>query len=286
MADTVLLERDAEHVATITLNRPERLNTIVPALIDDFLTALREAQDDDAVRAIRLKGAGRVFCAGYDIGWGSEMMEQETDPWDPIRDYQVMTRYVDAYMELWRSPKPVIAQIHRFCVAGGTDFALCSDLIVCDSDCRIGYPPARVWGSPTTSMWVYRLGLERAKRMLLTGDPIDGRTAVEWGLASHHAPLEELDDLGLGMAERVAQMPSNQLHMMKLLVNQSFEQMGLRVTQLIGTLLDGTARHTPEGAAFTKRGLEDVRGAVVDRDGPYEDYTQGLRTATDSPSRT
>jgi enoyl-CoA hydratase len=286
MTGTVLLERDGERVATITLNRPERLNTIVPELIDDFLAALREAQDDDSIHAVRLKGAGRVFCAGYDIGWGSEMMEQETDPWDPIRDYQVMTRYVDAYMELWRSPKPVIAQVHRFCVAGGTDFALCSDLIVADSDCRIGYPPARVWGSPTTSMWVYRLGLERAKRMLLTGDPIDGRTAVEWGLASHHAPIEELDELGLGLAERVARMPANQLHMMKLLVNQSFEQMGLRVTQLVGTLLDGTARHTPEGAAFTQRGLDDVRGAVADRDGPFEDYAQGLRTAVDRPSRT
>jgi enoyl-CoA hydratase/carnithine racemase len=283
VGDTVLLERDGDRVATITLNRPERLNTIVPALIDDFLAALREAQDDDGVHAVRLKGAGRAFCAGYDIGWGSEMMEAETDPWDPIRDYQVMTRYVDAYMELWRSPKPVIAQIHRFCVAGGTDFALCSDLIVCDSDCRIGYPPARVWGSPTTSMWVYRLGLERAKRVLLTGDPIDGRTAVEWGLASHHVPLEALDAAGLALAERVARMPSNQLHMMKLLVNQSFEQMGLRVTQLIGTLLDGTARHTPEGAAFTAQGLEDVRQAVADRDAPFGDYAQGLRTATDRP---
>ena len=134
-------------------------------------------------------------------------------------------------------------------------------------------------------MWVYRLGLERAKRMLLTGDAIDGRTAVEWGLASHHAPLEELDALGLGLAERVARMPANQLHMMKLLVNQSFEQMGLRVTQLIGTLLDGAARHTPEGAAFTKRGLDDVGGAVADRDGPYEDYAQGRRTARDDPSK-
>jgi enoyl-CoA hydratase len=279
VGETVLIERDGERVATLTLNRPERLNTIVPELVDDFLAALREAQADDGVRAIRLRGAGRVFCAGYDIGWGSEMMGAESDPWDPIRDYQVMTRYVDAYMELWRSPKPVIAQVHRFCVAGGTDFALCSDLIVCDEECRIGYPPARVWGSPTTSMWVYRLGLERAKRLLLTGDAIDGRTAVEWGLASHAVPLEELDAAGMRLAERVARLPANQLHMMKLLVNQSYEQMGLRVTQLIGTLLDGVARHTPEGAAFTNRGIEDVGSAVADRDAPFEDYGQGPRTA-------
>src|SRR3954470_19698770 len=273
MSTSVLHDVDGA-VSTLTLNRPERLNTITPQLISDLRDALEAALDDRAVRVIRLKGAGRAFCAGYDIGWGAEVMEDsEGDrPWDPMADLRMMSRFVDAYMSLWRSPKPVIAQVHGFCVGGGTDFALCSDLIVCSEDCRIGYPPARVWGSPTTSMWVYRLGLERAKRMLLTGDPIDGRTAVEWGLASHHAPIEELDALGLGLAERVARMPTNQLHMLKLLVNQSFEQMGLRVTQLVGTLLDGTARHTPEGAAFTQRGLDDVRGSVGDRDGPFEDY--------------
>jgi enoyl-CoA hydratase len=282
---TVLYEPEEGAVATLTLNRPDRLNTIVPELIEDLLAGLRRAQADPEVRAIRLRGAGRVFCAGYDILWGSESMEEVEAgrPWDPIADYQNMSRFVDAYMELWRSPVPVIAQVQRYCVAGGTDFALCSDLIVCDEECRIGYPPARVWGSPTTSMWIYRLGLERAKRLLLTGDPIDGRTAVEWGLASEAVPLERLDDTGLALAQRVARMPANQLHMMKLLVNQAYEQMGLRVTQLVGTLLDGAARHTPEGVDFTRRALEDVRGAVADRDAPYGDYGQGRATAGSPP---
>jgi enoyl-CoA hydratase len=208
------------------------------------------------------------------------MQEAEAGgPWDPIADYQAMSRFVDAYMALWRSPKPVIAQVHGYCVAGGTDFALCSDLIVCSEDCRIGYPPARVWGSPTTAMWVYRLGLERSKRLLLTGDAVDGRRAVEWGLASEAVPAQELEEAGMALARRVAQLPANQLHMMKLLVNQAFEQMGLHATQLVGTLLDGAARHTPEGAAFTRRGVEDVRGAVADRDRPFGDYGQGPRTA-------
>jgi enoyl-CoA hydratase len=205
------------------------------------------------------------------------MSTQEGDVWDPIRDYQLMTRYVDAYMELWRSPKPVIAQVHGFCVGGGTDFALCSDLIVCEQDCRIGYPPARVWGSPTTAMWVYRLGLERTKRLLLTGDALDGRRAVEWGLASEAVPADELDAAGLALARRVALLPSNQLHMMKLLVNQAYESMGLRVNQLVGTLLDGSARHTPEGVAFTRAALDDVRRAVAERDGPFGDYGQEER---------
>jgi enoyl-CoA hydratase len=185
----------------------------------------------------------------------------------------------DTYMALWRSPKPVIAQVHGFCVGGGTDFALCSDLIVCAEDCRIGYPPARVWGSPTTAMWTYRLGLERSKRLLLTGDPLDGRTAADWGLASEAVPEAELDERAMALAQRVARLPSNQLHMMKLLVNQVVEQMGLATTQLIGTLLDGAARHTPEGVDFTRRAMQDVRGAVADRDGPFGDYGQGPGTA-------
>jgi enoyl-CoA hydratase len=275
MAETVLYEA-ADGVATLTLNRPDRLNTIGPELIDDLRANLERAWTDAEVRAIRLRGAGRAFCAGYDIQWGSEVMHAESDrPWDPMVDYQFMSRYVDTYMELWRSPKPVIAQVHGYCVGGGTDFALCSDLIVCAEDARIGYPPARVWGSPTTSMWIYRLGLERAKRLLLTGDALDGRRAVEWGLASEVAPPDELDTTALALARRVAQLPANQLHMMKLLVNQAYEQMGLRVTQLIGTLLDGSARHTPEGVEFTRRALADgVGDAVAERDAPFGDYGQ------------
>ena len=279
MAGTVAYET-AEGVATLTLNRPDRLNTITPELAQDVREALAAANEDDAVRAVRLRGAGRLFCAGYDIDWGARMMEEAESgrPWDPMADLRLMSRFVfDTYMALWRSPKPVIAQVHGYCVGGGTDFALCSDLIVCAEDCRIGYPPARVWGSPTTAMWAYRLGLERAKRLLLTGDALDGRTAVEWGLASLAVPADELDDAALGLARRVARLPANQLHMMKLLVNQAYEQMGLHVTQIIGTLLDGAARHTPEGVAFTRRAMEDVRAAVAERDGPFGDYGQERR---------
>jgi enoyl-CoA hydratase len=278
LADPVLYEA-RDRIATLTLNRPARLNTIVPELIDAFDAALARAQADDDVRVIRLRGAGRTFCAGYDIDWGAEMMEQAdaSGPWDPILDYQTMSRYVGSYMSLWRSPKPVIAQVHGFCVGGGTDFALCSDLIVCSEECRIGYPPARVWGSPTTAMWIYRVGLERSKRLLLTGDPVDGRTAVEWGLASKAVPEAELEEAALELAGRVALLPANQLHMMKLLVNQAFEQMGLSTTQLIGTLLDGSARHTPEGTAFSHAAAEDVRRAVMERDAPFNDYGQERR---------
>ena len=281
MADTVLTER-ADGVATLTLNRPERLNAITAELAEDLRAALAAANADDQIRVVRLRGAGRAFCAGYDIGWGSaSMVGAEGDrPWDPMADLRTMNAFVqDTYMALWRSPKPVVCQVHGFCVGGGTDFALCSDLIVCAQDCRIGYPPARVWGSPTTAMWTYRLGLERSKRLLLTGDALDGATAAAWGLASEAVPAAELDAAGLALARRVARLPANQLHMMKLLVNQVVEQMGLATTQLIGTLLDGAARHTPEGVDFTLQAMQDVRGAVARRDGPFGDYGQGPATA-------
>ncbi len=278
MTDTVRYEAEAG-VATLTLSRPARLNAIVPELIAGVNAGLDRADADPDVRAVRLRGAGRSFCAGYDIEWGSEVMEaaEAGQPWDPIADYEQMSRYVDTYMRLWRSRKPVIAQVHGFCVGGGTDFALCSDLIVCAQDAVIGYPPARVWGSPTTAMWVYRLGLERTKRLLLTGDSLTGRQAAEWGLASAAVPAAELDAAALALAGRVALLPANQLHMMKLLVNQAYEQMGLRTTQLIGTLLDGAARHTPEGTDFTRRAMADVGRAVAERDGPFGDYGQAPR---------
>ena len=273
--ETILYATDGP-TATITLNRPERLNTIVAPMPDEVQAAVGTAIRDPEVKVIVVRGAGRAFCAGYDIGWGARMMQEaEGDqPWDPMADLTMMRRFVRVYMRLWHSPKPVLAQVHGFCVGGGTDFALCSDLIVCSEDCRIGYPPARVWGSPTTAMWVYRLGLERAKRLLLTGDPLDGRRAVEWGLASECHPEAELEDAGMALALRMARLPANQLQMMKLLVNQAYEQMGLPVTQLIGTLLDGAARHTPEGVAFTEAALKDVKAAFTARDGIFADYGQ------------
>ena len=271
MAETVLYEA-ADGVATLTLNRPDRLNTIGPELIDDLRANLERAWTDAEVRVIRLRGAGRAFCAGYDIQWGSEVMDAESDrPWDPIVDYQFMSRYVDTYMELWRSPKPVIAQVHGYCVGGGTDFALCSDLIVCAEDARIGYPPARVWGVPTSALWAFRVGDQRAKRLLFTGDLIDGRTALDWGLAIEAAPAAELDERFEELLQRVARTPINQLVMMKLLVNQALYAQGLQATQSLGVFFDGIARHTPEGYAFAQRAVEaGFKQAVRERDEPYD----------------
>jgi len=281
MDEAPILSEQRAGYRVITLNRPKQLNAFTGAMHEALARALDDVENDPDCRAMLLTGAGRAFCAGYDIGWGAEVMAENEagEPWDPVKDLQFMRGYVDTYMRLWRSPKPVIAQVQGFCLGGGSDLALCADLIVCADDCRIGYPPARVWGSPTTAMWTYRLGLERSKRLLLTGDPIDGQTAVEWGLASESVPEAELEAAGSELAARVAKLPSNQLAMMKALVNSVYEQMGMSSTQLIGTLLDGAARHTPEGTTFSERVMDDLPGTVADRDRPFGDYGQGDATA-------
>jgi enoyl-CoA hydratase len=278
----LLAETDGA-VATFTLNRPERLNAISPRMIDELDASLAAALADDAVRVIRLRGAGRAFCSGYDLEWAAELMHERdlAGPWDPAADYRTMSRYVNSYMALWRSPKPVVAQVHGACVGGGSDLALCSDLIVCADTALIGYPPARVWGSPTTAMWFHRLGLERAKRLLLTGDPMSGTTAAEWGFASGAYPEDRLDDATMELCRRIARLPANQLQFMKMLVNGAVELQGLAATQTLGTLLDGAARHTPEGTAFSREAAADLRSAVRARDEPFGDYGFGSRTVTD-----
>jgi enoyl-CoA hydratase len=240
-----------DHRAYITLNRPERLNAITAEMGREIAAAVAQANDDDAVRVIVVQGAGRAFSSGYDLKMYAEGgAHHQGEVWDPIRDYRMMRANTDNFFSLWRSLKPTIAKVHGYAVAGGSDIALSCDLIVMAEDARIGYMPARVWGCPTTAMWVYRLGVERAKRMLLTGDTIDGVQARDWGLVIDAVPAEELDDAVERLAGRMASVPANQLAMQKLMVNQALDNMGLQSTQTIATLFDGITRHSPEGRWF------------------------------------
>ena len=284
-------------IARLTLNRPERGNGITRGLLVELQQAVEQADLDPSVRVLLLSGAGKGFCGGYDLVQSAEGLDREApagnekpptgsplDPvvmaanhnpaetWDPMVDYAMMSRNVRAFMSLYHCSKPVVCRVHGFCVAGGTDMALCSDLLVIAADAKIGYPPARVWGSPTTSLWAHRLGPQRAKRLLFTGDSLSGSEALEWGLAIEAPAADQLDQRTEALVGRIAQVPINQLQMMKLLVNQSLYQQGLYATQVIGTLLDGAARHTPEGYAF--QGLaarQGFRDAVRQRDEPFGD---------------
>jgi len=293
---TTLTYETGDRVARITLNRPERGNGIVPRMPADIAACVERANLDPAVHAIALAGNGSGFCGGYDLVASAEgdMSGLEgvqapagspLDPatiganhmpesnWDPVTDFQFMWRNVRGFMSLFHSEKPVLCKVHGYCVAGGTDMALCSDLLVIADDAKIGYPPARVWGSPTTAMWAARVGPMRAKRLLLTGDSLTGAQAEEWGLATEAAPAAELDERFEALLERVARQPINQLVMMKMLVNQSLYAQGLHQTQLLGTFFDGIARHTEEGHGFVRRAAESgFKEAVRERDEPFGDF--------------
>jgi enoyl-CoA hydratase len=266
-------------IARITLDRPERGNGITRGLVSELERCVERADLDPAVHVMLLAGNGKGFCGGYDLvesaeGQGRMGGEGEAAPagspldpnvvaanhdpagtWDPMVDYAMMGRNVRAFMSLFHCSKPVVCKVHGFCVAGGTDMALCSDLLMIAADAKIGYPPARVWGSPTTSMWAYRLGPQRAKRLLFTGDSLSGAEALEWGLAIEAPPRSELDQRTEALVER------------------SLYAQGLHQTQILGTVFDGITRHTSEGYAFQQRAAQaGFKQAVRERDEPFGDH--------------
>ena len=269
-------------VRSIVLSRAREYNTITPELRDQLAAAIDEADADPDVRVILLRADGPAFCAGYGLDWAVAGQAAEgrrsadgrpARAWDSVADWRMMKRFVDTYMKLWYAQKPTIAAVKGWCIGGGTDLVLCADMIVAGDSARFGYPPSRVWGTPTTAMWVYRLGLERAKRYLLTGDEIPARRAAELGLILEVVPDDQLLDHALGLARRMARVPTNQLMMLKLLCNQTAEHMGMASTRLLGTLFDGIARHTQEGLDFVRRAEEvGFRQAVRERDDPFGDY--------------
>jgi enoyl-CoA hydratase len=273
----VLYERDGR-IGRITLNRPEVMNAIDGELPVELAACVGEANADPGVHVIVLAGAGEAFCSGYDLTFYAEQQGPDAGtqemPWDPMRDYAFMSRNTELFMSLWRSHRPVIVKVHGFAVAGGSDIALCCDLVVMEETARIGYMPSRVWGCPTTAMWVYRIGAERAKRMLFTGDTIDGTEAARIGLVDRAVPTADLDDEVEALAHRIAGVPVNQLMMHKLMINQAIDSMGLAQTQMLATLFDGIARHSPEGITFKHR-AEAVgwKQAVSERDLGTWDWT-------------
>ncbi len=279
--ETVLYASDGP-VGTITLNRPERLNTIVPPMPEELEQAVAAANRDPEVRVIVLRGAGRAFCGGFDFSGGLEHWGPELSTngrWDPGKDMITVTSQftgpVPKFMSLWQSPKPVIAQVHGWCVGGASDMALCADLVIAAEDARIGTPYSRMWGCYLTGMWLYRLGLTRAKEFALTGKPLSGSEAAEIGLINAAVPFEQLEETVRSRALELAQIPLSQLAAMKLIVNQAYENMGLKTTQLLGPLLDGFMRNTPEADDFIETAAaQGVAEAIKGRDGPFGDYSQ------------
>ena len=259
-------------VAELLLNRPERLNAINGAMPGEIRAAVEWAQANDDIHVIVVAGAGKGFCGGYDLQGSAERTgdhpcQQENQPWDPMRDYAHMKRNTEDFMSLWRCSKPTIAKVHGHAVAGGSDIALCCDLLVMADNARIGYMPTRVWGCPTTAMWTYRLGPARAKQMMFTGDTIDGTKAADWGLANMAVPVDELDAQVLALADRIAGVPNGHLAMHKMVVNQIMLTQGLEQSQMMATVFDGITRHNPEGMWFRRQAqTEGFKSAVAWRD--------------------
>ena len=266
-------------VATITLNRPERLNTIVPPMPDEFEAAVHEATGDERVRVIVLRGAGRAFCAGYDFGGGFHHWDEmlTTDGrWDPGKDFigAGAGGPTQKFMSIWRTPKPVIAQVHGWCVGGGSDMALCADLVIASEDAQIGTPYSRMWGCYLSGMWIYRLGLAKAKEHALTGRPLSGRQAADVELINAAVPFDDLERTVARQAEELASIPASQLAAMKLVVNQAYENMGLGATQTLGPILDGLMRNTPDALRFIEHATEAGVGAATRaRDQLFGDYS-------------
>ena len=294
---TLKIEPDPTNprVARLLLNRPEKLNAITEAMPRAIRDAVEWANANDDIHVIVVEGAGKGFCGGYDLTEYAESerehpCQQEKSPWDPMLDYSVMKRFTEDFMSLWRSAKPTIAKVHGAAAAGGSDIALCCDLLVMADDARIGYMPTRVWGCPTTAMWTFRLGPVRAKQMMFTGDLIDGRKAAEWGLANIAVPAAELEAETMRLAARIAGVPRGHLAMHKMVVNQVMLTMGLEQTQMMATVFDGITRHNPEGMWF-RRYAQDAgfKEAVKWRDSgrpiPESDEARALIAEMDAKKR-
>jgi enoyl-CoA hydratase len=288
----VVLYEERDSLGIITLNRPEKMNTLTDTVIQGIADSIDRATASPDVSSVIIRGAGPTFTAGYDLNpqagdrgrgafqprFGAKQVDARPGAWDPVRDYAFMGNNMRRFMKLWECPKPVIAELHGYALGGGTDLLLCADLIFMAEDAILGYPPSRVYGTPTTMMWVYRVGLEHAKEFLLSGDQIDATTAYRIGLVSKVFPKERLSAETEAYAKRYANIPANQLALNKMLINQAFENMGLRTTQMLGTFFDGVTRHTEEALRWRESFSEvGFRETIRRRDGPFEDYGERPR---------
>ena len=299
MTDPVLYE-ERDDIAIITRNRPEKKTTLTDAVIQGIADGIDAATKSVDVVAVVLRGAGDTLTAGYDLtagspagggvgtaggdepGWstpyGARGPEPREGAWDPVRDYQFMGDNVRRFMKIWECPKPVLGEIKGWAIGGATDLILCADLLYMAGDAHIGYAPSRIFGTPTTMLWVYRLGLEHAKQFLLTGRAIDAETAHRIGLVSHVCEPDDLAAFVEEEARRFRHIPANQLALNKLLINQAYENMGLRTSQMLGTFFDGVTRHTEEAyrwaESFADKGFREV---IRERDAPWGDYGERPR---------
>lgn len=254
-------------VLRVTLDRPERRNALSAELMGELLDLLEAVEGAAETSVLVLRGAGKGFCSGYDVAGSDDGSEPPTSP---IRKAQVVRGDSRIFDRLWRLPIPTIAQVHGACLAAGTDLALSCDLIVCADDARIGYPAVRSMGAPGTHMWLYHLGPQWTKRLLLSGDSLTGAKAAEVGFSLESVPPERLDEHVLELAARIALIPRDLLTVNKHVVNRGLDLMGRTLLQETAVMQDVLGRLAPGAEAFWETAARNgVRQAVAERDEPF-----------------
>jgi len=256
-------------VMRLTLNRPERRNALSAELMAELLDLITALEVDAETNVLILRGAGKGFCSGYDVA-GSD--DGDGRPPSPIEKAQIVRADSRIFDRLWRLPIATIAQVHGACLAAGNDLALSCDMVVCASDARIGYPAVRSMGAPATHMWLYHLGPQWTKRLLLSGDSVTGAKAAEIGFALEAVAPEALDEHVLKLATRISSIPRDLLTVNKHVINRGLDLMGRSLLQETAVTQDVLGRLAPGAEAFWETAARDgVKQAVAQRDAPFAD---------------
>jgi enoyl-CoA hydratase len=272
-ADVVLIDEPLPMVRRITLNRPEKRNALNHALRGGIIKALEAGDQDDSVRVMIVRGAGKSFSAGYDLGGGNEGLDL---PWYTAGGDGHWPRHVTSgWMGIWDLAKPVIAQVHGYCLAGGSELATCCDLVYMADDAQMGYPAVR-FGVPDMHFHPWFLGMRKAMEMMVTGDSVSGLEAARLGWANASVPFEELEQTVLDVAGRITNVPPELVQLNKRVVHRQMEHMGLRSGIRAGTELCALGTHTKAMAEFTAS-IRDkgLTGTLQERDSPFGDYRTG-----------
>jgi enoyl-CoA hydratase len=270
--ENIIYEKE-ERIARITLNRPEKLNALSQGMLSELTAALREAEKDEQIRVVIIKGAGRSFCTGYDMGEEPFLEEEGSEVLRLQKLRGWIQHTVSRWFEiLWNYPKPIIAQVHGYCMAGGAELAVMSDLTVVAEDAQIGYPPVRVHGPGAVILFPYLAGLKKAKELILTGDSVSGKEAVELGFANRAVPSDQLEAVTTKLAQRVANVAVEVSSLNKAAMNKAYELMGVRAAMEWAADLNTMGWFTDAGIEWNqlvkKRGL---RGALEERDRPFRE---------------
>jgi enoyl-CoA hydratase len=266
----VLVDDPAPAVRRVTLNRPEKRNALNHALRGGIVRALQEADADPEVRVMIVRGAGKCFSAGYDLGGGNEGQEM---PWYTAGGDGQWPRHVtQGWMSIWELGKPVIAQVHGYCLAGGSELATCCDLVYMADDAQMGYPAVR-FGVPDNHFHAWFLGMRKAMEMMLTGDSISGVEAARLGWANASFPADQLEAKVLEVAQRIVSVPADMVQLNKRVVHRQMEIMGLHTGIRAGSELCALGTHQKSMHEFLKKTREKgLKGALQERDKPFGDY--------------